>query len=47
MDWILDLLTPLGITNNYSATADIHTSQFTAAFSSLLCFEQPFSGNDF
>jgi hypothetical protein len=31
MDCILDLLTHLGTTNNYSATADLHTSQFTTA----------------
>jgi hypothetical protein len=49
MDWMLDLLTALGTTNNYSATADIHPLQFTAApanpFSSLLSLHQPFPGN--
>jgi hypothetical protein len=31
MDWILNLLTPLGTTSNYSATADLHTLQFNTA----------------
>jgi hypothetical protein len=31
MDWILHLLTPLGNTSNYSAIADLHTSEITAA----------------
>jgi hypothetical protein len=29
MDGILDLLTLLGTTGNYSAVADLHTLQFT------------------
>jgi hypothetical protein len=31
MDWMLDLLTQLGTVSNYSATADLHTLQITAA----------------
>jgi hypothetical protein len=31
VDWILDLLTPLGTTSNYSAIADLNTSQFATA----------------
>jgi hypothetical protein len=31
MDGILDLLTQLGTTNNYSAPANLHSSQFTIA----------------
>jgi hypothetical protein len=31
MDYILDLLTPLGTTSNYSAIADLHTLQITTA----------------
>jgi hypothetical protein len=31
MDWILDLLTQLGTTSNYSATADLHILQFITA----------------
>jgi hypothetical protein len=31
MDWILDLLTQLATTSNYSATAYPHTLQITAA----------------
>jgi hypothetical protein len=31
MDWLLDLLTQLGLTSNYSAIADLHTLQITAA----------------
>jgi hypothetical protein len=31
MDWTLDLLTQLGSTNNYSATANFQTLQITAA----------------
>jgi hypothetical protein len=30
MDWILNLLTPLGATNNYSAISDLQTLQITA-----------------
>jgi hypothetical protein len=29
MDWILDSLTPLETTSNYSATSDLHNLQFT------------------
>jgi hypothetical protein len=29
MDWILDLLTQLGTTSNYTAIANLHTSQIT------------------
>jgi hypothetical protein len=31
LDWILDLLTPLGTTSNYSATTNLHTLNITAA----------------
>jgi hypothetical protein len=31
MDWILDLLRPLGTTSNYIATANLHYSRFTTA----------------
>jgi hypothetical protein len=31
MDWILDLLTPLGTTRNYSAAVNLHTLQITTA----------------
>jgi hypothetical protein len=31
MDWMLDLLTPLGNTSNYSVTADLHTLEITVA----------------
>jgi hypothetical protein len=31
MDWILDLLTQLGTTTNYSAIADLHTLHIIAA----------------
>jgi hypothetical protein len=31
MNWILDLLTPLITTSNYSATSNFHISQFTIA----------------
>jgi hypothetical protein len=31
MDWILDLLTPLRTTSNYSASAYLHTLEFTTA----------------
>jgi hypothetical protein len=31
MDWVLDLLTLLGTTGNYSATADLNTLHFTTA----------------
>jgi hypothetical protein len=31
MDWLLDLLTQLGTTSNYSTTANLHTLQITAA----------------
>jgi hypothetical protein len=30
MDWILDLLTQLGTTSNYSATANLHILQITS-----------------
>jgi hypothetical protein len=46
MDEILDLLTRFGSTSNYSATADLHTWQFTAPVS-LLCLQQSFPGNGF
>jgi hypothetical protein len=49
--FINHLYAPLGTASNYSAIADLHTSQITAAsakpFSSLLCFHQPFPGNGF
>jgi hypothetical protein len=51
MEWIMDLLTPLRTTSNYSATADLHTLQITTtpakSFSSLLWLQQPFSGKGF
>jgi hypothetical protein len=31
MNWILDLLRPLGTTSNYSAIANLHTLQITTA----------------
>jgi hypothetical protein len=31
MDWILDVLTQLGTTSNYSATANLHTLKITSA----------------
>jgi hypothetical protein len=47
MDWGMDLLPT---TSNYSAIANLHTSQITTApdkpFTSLLC-HQPFPGNCF
>jgi hypothetical protein len=52
MNGFIDYLyTPLGTTSNYSAIADLHTLQITAApakpFSSLLYLHQPFLGNGF
>jgi hypothetical protein len=31
MDWILHILTQIGITSNYNATANLHNSQITTA----------------
>jgi hypothetical protein len=45
------LYTPLGITSNYSATANLHNLQIITSsakpFSSLMCLQQPFPGNGF
>jgi hypothetical protein len=51
-EWIyLPLIHTLGITSNYSATANFHNSQIATAptkpFSSLLFFHQPFPGYGF
>jgi hypothetical protein len=51
MDWILDLLTQLGTTSNYSAIANLHTLQTTTApakpLYSLLILQQQLTGNGF
>jgi hypothetical protein len=44
MEWTIGfidtLYTPLGTTSNYSAIADLHTSQFTSANNSVLSLLQ-------
>jgi hypothetical protein len=51
MDWILDLLTQLGTTSNYTAIGDLHTLQTTVAkhyvFSSNQRLQKPFPGNGY
>jgi hypothetical protein len=46
MNWLLDLLIHLGTTNNYSAIADLHTLQITAAYLSGSVFNSRFLVTD-